>query len=316
MQLGFDTRTAVIIAAYNAATTLARAVGSALAQAETAEVCIVDDASSDGTAEIAAALAREDQRVVFIRQEKNAGPAAARNRAIERTTSPWLAVLDADDYFLPGRLEKLHRLTADSDFVSGQLIRIHEGDAIPTLSPDLPGSHQLNFAEFVEGNFNPQILNLGFLKPVFSRAFIDAHGLRYDERLRLGEDYEFYARAIALGARFLLLDGPAGYASVIRAGSLSAEHSEEDLRRMRDCDDDLARVRQMTPIERRTLRRHWVSVDCRLQWRRLISAVKAHDLGAAGSTFRSPQVASYLAVRLAEQAWLRSIGRVFHRDSA
>jgi succinoglycan biosynthesis protein ExoU len=181
------------------------------------------------------------------------------------------------------------------------------------LPSALPPSHQLTFEEFIEGNFNPNILDLGFLKPVFSRAFIDAHQLRYDETLRLGEDYEFYARAIALGARFLLLDGPAGYASVIRAGSLSTEHREEDLRRMRDCDDRLAIARPLTSAEHRTLRRHWVSVDCRLQWRRLISAVKAHDLGAAGSTFRSPQVARYLAARLAEQAWLRSVGRLFHK---
>jgi succinoglycan biosynthesis protein ExoU len=316
MQVGFDTRTAVIIAAYNAAGTLARAVHSALAERETVEICIVDDASKDDTAAVAHALAAADARVSFFQQEGNAGPAAARNRAINATTAPWLSVLDADDYFLPGRLEKLHRLTSECEFVSGQLIRIHEGDAIATLPPTLPGSRQLSFSAFVEGNFNPQFLDLGFLKPVFSRAFLNAHGLRYDESLRLGEDYEFYARAIAFGARFVLLDGPAGYASVIRAGSLSRDHSEEDLQRMRDCDTRLAALPQLTDLDRRTLRRHWASVDCRLQWRRLISAVKAHDIGAAGSTFRSPQVARYLATRLAEQAWLRSVGRLFHKAGA
>lgn len=316
MQVDTDTRTAVIIAAYNGASTLERAVVSALAQPETVEVCVVDDASTDATADVAARLAGADRRVTLIRQEKNAGPAAARNRAIAATTAPWIAILDADDYFLTGRMAKLHQFSADADFVSGHLMRINEGEPSPPIPQADLNARPLSFAEFIKGNFDPSILNLGFLKPIFRRSFIEAHNLRYDESLRLGEDYEFYGRAIALGARFLLLDGPTGYASVIRPGSISMEHSEEDLRRMRDCDVTLGQVRPMSALEQRTLRQHWVSVDCRLQWRRLISAVKAHDLSAACATFRSPQVTRYLAARLAEQAWLRSVGPLLRKTRA
>ena len=71
--------TAVIVAAFNAAATVERAVRSALAQAECAEVCVVDDASTDATAEIVAALCQADPRVTLVRQAQNAGPAAARN---------------------------------------------------------------------------------------------------------------------------------------------------------------------------------------------------------------------------------------------
>jgi succinoglycan biosynthesis protein ExoU len=164
----------------------------------------------------------------------------------------------------------------------------------------------LNFADFVLGNLGARTgpLDLGYLKPLFRRAFITQHGLRYREDMRLGEDYELYARVLALGARFLTC-APAGYISVERPGSLSKEHSETDLLRLRDCDDGLASIRLLTPGEQRALRRHWNSVDCRLQWRRLISAVKGRDVGAAISTFRSPQTAAFLAARLGEQAWLR-----------
>jgi succinoglycan biosynthesis protein ExoU len=78
------------------------------------------------------------------------------------------------------------------------------------------------------------------------------------------------------------------------------------LLRLRDCDDGLASIRPLRADEQRALRRHWNSVDCRLQWRRLISAVKNRDVGAAVSTFRSPEAAAFLAARLGEQAWLRS----------
>jgi succinoglycan biosynthesis protein ExoU len=296
--------TAIVIAAYNAEATLDRAVLSALAQAEAAEVCIVDDGSRDGTHAKAEQLAARDPRVRVLTQS-NAGPSAARNAAIAATSAPWIAILDADDYMLDGRLAALHAHRGDADFIADALIRVTGG--APPPAPELKlEPAPLSFTNFVLGNLGAQTgpLDLGFLKPMFRRAFAAQHGLRYRDDMRLGEDYELYARALALGARFLTC-APAGYISVERTGSLSKAHSEDDLRRLRDCDDGLASIGPLTDDDRRALRRHWNSVDCRLQWRRLITAVKGRDIGAAISTFRSPQAAAFLAARLGEQAWLR-----------
>jgi succinoglycan biosynthesis protein ExoU len=295
-----DTRTAIIIAAFNAEATLDRAVESALAQPETMEVCIVDDASTDQTAALAKAWAARDARVRLLVNEANLGPAASRNRAIEGTTAPWLTVLDADDYMLDGRLTRLFCALGDADFIADALMRTQE-NALSSFT-----TSALTFEQFVLGNLGKARgpLDLGFLKPLFSRAFLDRHGLRYQGALRLGEDYEFYARALALGAKFRV-GGPAGYVSVERTGSLSKVHSEGDLERLRDCDDALAAVRPLSRAEGKALRRHWHSVDCRLQWRLLIGAVKARDAMAAAKAFRSPQAATYLAARLTEQAILR-----------
>jgi len=75
-----------------------------------------------------------------------------------------------------------------------------------------------------------------------------------------------------------------------------------------------------TGAEHGVRRKDWNSVDCRLQWRRLIEAVKARDVSAALSTFRSPQTATFLTIRLAEQVWLRGNaalrGAVRSSDSA
>jgi succinoglycan biosynthesis protein ExoU len=305
--------TAVIIAAYNGEATLERAVRSALAQAHVSEVCIVDDGSGDGTRHLAERLAKADARVMVLAQT-NAGPSAARNAAIAATTAPWLTILDADDYMLPGRLAALHANAKEADFIGDALIRV-VGDAEPA-APDLKlAPSPLAFVDFVSGNLGARegALDLGYLKPLFRRAFIDRFGLRYREDMRLGEDYELYARALALGARFLTC-APAGYVSIERAGSLSKDHSETDLQRLRDCDEGLASIRPLNRDEQRALKRHWNSVDCRLQWRRLISAVKSRDVGAAISTFRSPDAAMFLAARLGEQAWLRSAA--FARNGA
>ena len=301
-----STATSVIIAAYNAEATLVRAARSALAQADVAEVCIVDDCSTDGTRAVAEHLRTIDARVKVSAAERNSGPSAARNLAIALTSAPWIAILDADDYMLDGRLAALHRYSGDADFIADALVRVIE-DATPPRVELALSPAPLNFAGFVLGNLGAHTgpLDLGYLKPIFRRAFITQHGLRYREDMRLGEDYELYARALALSARFLTC-APAGYISVERAGSLSKEHSEADLQRLRDCDDGLASIRPLNADEQRALRRHWNSVDCRLQWRRLISAVKTHDVGAAISAFRSPEAAAFLAARLGEQAWLRS----------
>lgn len=302
--------TAILIAAYNAEATLERAVRSALAQPEAAEVCIIDDASNDGTLALARTLANSDPRVIVLSSEVNAGPASARNRGIAATSAAWITVLDADDYMMPGRLALLHAIAGECDFLADKLIR--SDGAAPKLESTHLHPQPLSFTRFVLGNASERSgLHLGFIKPLFRREFVEAHRLRYREDMRLGEDYELYARALALGARFSLCE-PAGYVSVERAGSLSKAHGEEELEALRDCDNSLAALPLSAP-ELRALRRHWQSVDERLQWRRLISAVKKRDVPLALSAFTSPGTAGYLATKLLEQAWLRGRARLLRR---
>ncbi|MFO1017857.1 MAG: glycosyltransferase family 2 protein [Hyphomonadaceae bacterium] len=307
-----QTATAIVIAAYNAEATLERAVTSALAQPEAAEICIVDDASTDGTAPLARALAARDARVSVHVLTLNGGPSVARNLAIASTSSPWLTILDADDYMADGRLAALHALSGDADFVADRLVRTPLGEE-PHWRRGEPNAQTLSFTSFVLGNLGGAgALDMGFMKPLMRRAFLDAHGLRYQAAMRLGEDYELYARALAQGARFVTC-GEAGYISVERPGSLSKEHSERDLQLLRDCDKGIGAVRAFTQEERRALHRHWQSVDRRLQWRRLITAVKTRDASMALSAFHTVDAAAFLVGKLAEQVWLRSTGRGPHR---
>jgi len=94
-------RVSVIIPAFNNAKTLSSTVDSALRQTRPAEeIVIVDDGSTDRTAEIAASL---PPPVRFFRQE-NQGAAVARNRAIAESRGELLAFLDADDLWVPEKL--------------------------------------------------------------------------------------------------------------------------------------------------------------------------------------------------------------------
>jgi glycosyltransferase involved in cell wall biosynthesis len=91
----------VVIPAYNAEQFVGEAIQSVLDQTyEIAEIIVVDDGSSDRTAEVAAAFPRT--RVI---RRQNGGPGAARNTGIHAATSEWIALLDSDDLWVPRKTE-------------------------------------------------------------------------------------------------------------------------------------------------------------------------------------------------------------------
>lgn len=299
----------VVIAARDRADTIERAVLSALAQLEVRTVIVVDDGSNDDTAARAHACDPTGERVIVKRLRSSVGPSAARNVAIEISSAPWLAILDGDDFFLPGRIDALLAASDGWDFVADDLLQVPEDriddlHSAPTLGGPSAKSGALTLEEFVLGNVTRRGAlrkELGFLKPLIRRSFLDQHGLRYDEALRLGEDYALYARALAVGARFRVLQA-AGYVSVARTGSLSERHSRQDLEQLRDSDRDLMAFETLTVRERRALTKHYVSVDCRVQWLAVIEAFKARDYtGFLAPFFRSPTVVLFLSARLFEE---------------
>jgi succinoglycan biosynthesis protein ExoU len=287
-----DGTVSIVIACHDAALFIGRAVRSALAQPEAAEVIVVDDASTDGSEAAARAADDGSGRLVVLRQPANRGPAAARSRGMAAARSAWLAILDADDFLLPGRLAGMLEHAAGADIVADDPWRVREGaiDGPREAVLGIVTPRPVTFAEFVAGNeSNPARpwREWGYVQPMFRRHFLEAHGLRHREDMRLGEDYEFYARALGLGATFVLIP-PQGYVIVWRAESLSARHSIDDLRRLCDCDTSLAALPGLGATDLAALRRHAASIDCRLRWRMFIDAIEHGRLVRAAACFLGP----------------------------
>lgn len=275
----------VIIAAKNAAPTIGRAVSSALQQAETNEVIVVDDGSSDDTAAAARAVDDNSGRLVIARFDVNQGPAAARNHAIRISQSPILGVLDADDFLLPGRFERL-LAEGDWDFIADNIVFVDEAKAAQAqleVADMAPQPRLLDLSAFVEGNISQRGVHrgeIGFLKPLIRRDFLDRHELRYHEQLKLGEDYDLYARALARRARYKIIHS-CGYGAVVRGNSLSSSHRTEDLKRLYEADRAILGQPGLSAAERDLLRRHERHVRARYELRHFLDVKKQQGIGQA-----------------------------------
>ena len=208
----------VIVPAYNAERYLREAVDSALRQThERLEVVIVDDGSTDGTPALADGFAAADPRVRVFHQP-NGGLSAARNAGLAVARGDLVCFLDADDVFLPDKLER-QRSFLDlfpgcdlvfSDFYVGDE-QLTPGFLVCTRPPPVPMRELLAY-----GNW------FGPMSPLLRARLAEKVG-GFDEHLRASEDWDYWVRASRCGT-FSYLPGPV---AVYRAHSAQMHHDGE-----------------------------------------------------------------------------------------
>ncbi len=193
-------RVSVIVPAYNAADHIGEALESVIAQTIADwEVVVCDDGSSDGTAAIASAFG---DRVRVVRNARNEGLAAARNRAISESRGRLLALLDADDFWLPHYLERqLQLLDAcpQRETVGIVSCNAYLRDANGTL----PGTYADRFG-YAEDVDIERLLDISpiFISAVIPRAALERVGL-FATDLRSCEDLDAWIRLLERGYRVI-----------------------------------------------------------------------------------------------------------------
>lgn len=131
----------ILVPAWNAAATIERTLASILVERQVPLECVViDDGSTDGTADVVARIAADDSRVVLIRGLTNRGVSAARNEGLAVARGDWLLFVDADDRLLDGAIGALVRPMADATVraVIGQRIWSDGEQSWITASYDTP----------------------------------------------------------------------------------------------------------------------------------------------------------------------------------
>lgn len=181
----------IITAAYNAASYIAQAIESAQAQTlKDWEMIIVDDASTDQTVAVVEPYLR-DARIHLLQHTENRGPSVGRNRALELAQGEWIAILDADDWFEPNRLERLlqaaRQLQVSIVYDLNRQVDAHTGE---TLRVFFASAAHPPHAPTRYTPVDAIQLHLT-LQPLIHRETLNRMGLRYREDITLGEDYLF-----------------------------------------------------------------------------------------------------------------------------
>jgi succinoglycan biosynthesis protein ExoO len=213
----------VIVPAYNVADYVADCIESVLEQTyPTFELILVDDASTDATCHVIQRY--RDPRIRLLRQSRNQGQSAARNRAIRESCGDWLAFLDADDRWAPQRLERLLAVAENegADMVADDLYRVQVDTSSPIerafTSRGLRFSLPMHVTpvDFVRWD-------LGITKPMVRKSFWDTHGIYFDETRRSGgEDFLALLRCLLAGAKFVVIP-EAYYFYRLRPGSATSQ---------------------------------------------------------------------------------------------
>ncbi len=161
------------------------------------EVFFVDDSSSDNSLTTLRNLEQKySETVSVVALPENQGPSHARNRGMERARGEWIAFLDADDLWEPDHLESLLERAAEtgaSVVYSGLIVR----DAIT--------GRQLGESDLHEHTDIPEALyRTSFIMPsqAMMRRSLLERGARFDERIRHGEDADFWIQLAEAGAEF------------------------------------------------------------------------------------------------------------------
>lgn len=210
-EAGSAARVSVIMPAYNTAHYIREAIDSVLEQDyPNKELIVIDDGSTDGTVEV---LRSYGDRITLLTQH-NQGSAVARNAGLEAARGEYIAFLDSDDVWLPGKLrlqiEHLQRHPDVGMVYARWSVWKPEADG---LFPPLADLGKLNGRASGDDASAPQGLvpeRSGWLynRLLFSsllhtitvlarREFVDTVG-RFDPELKRGQDYDFWIRASRL----------------------------------------------------------------------------------------------------------------------
>jgi glycosyltransferase involved in cell wall biosynthesis len=223
----------IVVAGYNAEKFAGKCLESISGQrCGDWEAVLVDDGSADNTGQLFLRLAGRDARVKVIVKE-NAGTSSARNRGLSFCSGEWVWFVDADDWLEAHAVEKLSKILPETD---ADIVGFNHYVDVPYKKWRGEG-----MAEWKQKAICPEVLTregreelkwlaLGALSPryaeirtglglgpvregwskVFRRTFLEAHGIRFDEKVSIVEDTVFcfdtfmYAKKVELHNLYLI----------------------------------------------------------------------------------------------------------------
>ena len=184
----------VVMSAYNEEAAIACAIQSILYQNLTNfELILIDDSSTDTTLSIMEKYGRKDERIIILKNSSNIGLPASLNKGIAKSTSEFIARMDADDYSYPDRLHLQYQFLQkfpEISVVGSNAIIINEAGA-ELSKTKMPLTHSIMAQHIIRKCplIHPSVM--------YRKSFIlSMHG--YDEKLKKKQDYDLWMRGCKL----------------------------------------------------------------------------------------------------------------------
>ncbi len=171
----------IVTPSYNSSKHLSECINSVINQTYTNwEMIIVDDCSSDDSFQIAKEFSQTDSRIKTLQNNENKGSAISRNRAIKEAKGKYIAFLDSDDSWKPGKLEKQisYMETTGALFTYGDYLVVDKNTGEVVKSIDIPD--QLSYKDLLRS------CPIGCLTAAFNREVL---GKVYMPNIRQGQDW-------------------------------------------------------------------------------------------------------------------------------
>ncbi len=182
----------VIIPTYERPEKLIRAIRSVLEQEVCRlEVIVVDDHSMDDTGDVVIGLG--DPRVMYLKQQERRGSSQARNVGLELAKGDFIAFLDDDDFWLPGKLSAQLRAFSEDNglgivYTGYEIVLEADGSTVMRVEPDIEGDVHRTMIRY---NF------IGSPTPLIRRSVLNASG-GFDPALTHCQDWDLWIRATAI----------------------------------------------------------------------------------------------------------------------
>ncbi len=210
----------IIMPSYNTGRFIAESIESVLAQTYPDwELIIVDDCSTDNTDEIVASF--HDDRIRYLKNEKNSGAATSRNRALREAKGKWIAFLDSDDLWLPEKLEKQIAFMEKNDY------HFSYTDYIEIDEDSKPNGKSVSGPKKLGKTGMHNYCWLGCLTVMYDAEYV---GLVQIADIKKNNDYAIWLKVCRKAKCYLLNENLASYRR--RSGSIS-NHSYKSYQGLR-----------------------------------------------------------------------------------
>ena len=187
-------------------------------------IIVLDDPNNEKNEKLIEEYAKKDNRIVFLKNERNLGRGASRNRAIDIAKGKYVAIMDADDIALPERLEK-------------QFNYLEENEDVDLL---FTWAYWIDERDNIIGRFKPERYKIKNIKKYFFREHLLVHPsmmikteilkeLKYNENLLRSQDYDLWIRCIINNYNFDIVE------EFLLKRRLVIEDIEKRIKKQRNC---------------------------------------------------------------------------------